>query len=80
MVRCPCHHDRIPSLSLSEGDNGKLLWFCHAGCGQQEVRGALTRVVPARTLGLPGIPVDRWQRYQAELQEFAQRTALEAAA
>jgi hypothetical protein len=80
MVRCPCHDDRTPSLSLSEGDNGKLLWFGHAGCSQQEVREALTRVVPARTLGLAGIPVDRWQRYQAELHEFTQRTALEAAA
>lgn len=44
MVRCPCHHDRTPSLSLSEGDNGKLLWFCHAACGQQEVRQALIEV------------------------------------
>lgn len=29
---CPAHEDRNPSLSLSEGDDGRALLHCHAGC------------------------------------------------
>lgn len=29
---CPAHDDNNPSLSLAEGDNGKILIHCHAGC------------------------------------------------
>jgi len=29
---CPVHADRIPSLSISEGDDGRVLVHCHAGC------------------------------------------------
>jgi hypothetical protein len=76
MVRCPCHADRTPSLSLSEGDNGKLIWFCHAGCGQQEVARALSGAAAVTS----GIAPDRWQAHQAELREFARRIALEVAA
>src|SRR5690606_6251 len=31
-ARCPAHDDRRNSLSVSEGDRGKLLAYCHAGC------------------------------------------------
>jgi hypothetical protein len=31
-ARCPAHDDRDPSLSVSEGANGKALVYCHAGC------------------------------------------------
>ncbi len=33
-ARCPCsqHKDKKPSLSVAEGDNGKILFNCHAGC------------------------------------------------
>ena len=30
MARCPLHDDRIPSLSLFSGTDGKSLWRCHA--------------------------------------------------
>jgi hypothetical protein len=30
--RCPAHDDRRPSLSISEGDDGRALIKCHAGC------------------------------------------------
>jgi len=32
VARCPAHDDREPSLSLDEGDDGRALVHCHAGC------------------------------------------------
>jgi putative DNA primase/helicase len=40
-THCPAHGDENPSLSLSEGDGGKILAYCHAGCDQTEVIQAL---------------------------------------
>jgi len=40
-ARCPAHDDRKPSLSISEGDDGKVLVRCHAGCDQERVIAAL---------------------------------------
>jgi putative DNA primase/helicase len=41
MARCPAHDDRDPSLSVAQGDDGKLLVHCHAGCEQHRVIAAL---------------------------------------
>jgi replicative DNA helicase len=30
--RCPAHDDSEPSLSIGEGDDGRVLLKCHAGC------------------------------------------------
>lgn len=40
-ARCPAHDDRAPSLSVAEGDDGRVLVRCHAGCGLEDVLGAL---------------------------------------
>lgn len=33
-ARCPCRNDDAnPSLSVAEGDNGKVMMFCHRGAG-----------------------------------------------
>jgi len=32
ITRCPGHEDRSPSLSVSAGDDGRILLHCHAGC------------------------------------------------
>lgn len=32
MARCPAHEDRNRSLSVAEGDEGRVLLHCHAGC------------------------------------------------
>ena len=37
---CPAHADKNPSLSISNID-GRLLFYCHAGCGFKEVLYAL---------------------------------------
>lgn len=34
---CPAHDDKTPSLSISDGKDGKVLVHCHAGCDQQLV-------------------------------------------
>lgn len=41
MARCPAHHDRTPSLSIRDAENGRILVHCHAGCGQRDVISAL---------------------------------------
>ena len=41
MACCPAHDDNNPSLSISHGEDGRLLWHCFAGCDQQSVYDAL---------------------------------------
>lgn len=36
-VRCCCHEDRKPSLSIGISDTGKLVCHCQAGCDQRAV-------------------------------------------
>lgn len=38
---CPAHEDRSPSLSVREGEDGRILVHCHAGCTPAEVVAAL---------------------------------------
>lgn len=38
---CPAHEDQNPSLSISEGDDGKVLLHCFAGCSVKEITAAL---------------------------------------
>jgi hypothetical protein len=37
MARCPHHDDRQPSLSIKEGNDGRVLIRCHAGCPNLDV-------------------------------------------
>ena len=36
MARCPCHDDNSPSLHV-EDKNGKVVFYCHAGCSQEDL-------------------------------------------
>jgi hypothetical protein len=38
---CPAHDDRSPSLDVREGDDGRALFTCRAGCTQDAVLSAL---------------------------------------
>ena len=41
VARCPAHEDRSPSLAIKEGDDGKVLIHCFAGCEAEDVLSAL---------------------------------------
>lgn len=36
-ARCPVHEDRVSSLSISQGDDGRALIYCHAGCALDDI-------------------------------------------
>jgi hypothetical protein len=37
MARCPAHQDKDPSLSVADGDDGRVLIKCHAGCTPEDI-------------------------------------------
>ena len=41
MARCPAHDDKNPSLSITEGNDGRVLLKCFAGCSTEEIVKAL---------------------------------------
>ncbi len=41
VARCPAHEDRSPSLAIKEGDDGRVLIHCFAGCETEDVLSAL---------------------------------------
>ena len=38
---CPAHDDKNPSLSVRDGDDGRVLVHCFAGCGIDDILGAV---------------------------------------
>lgn len=36
-VTCPAHEDHVASLSIGEGDDGRVLLHCHAGCSVEQI-------------------------------------------
>jgi putative DNA primase/helicase len=41
LAKCPCHDDRTASLSITEGDDARLLLNCFAGCEFTDIIDAL---------------------------------------
>jgi hypothetical protein len=41
MAECPAHPDRVPSLSIAEGQDGRVLVHCFAGCDTSAVLAAI---------------------------------------
>ena len=66
-AKCPAHIDRTPSLSIRDGDGGRLLTYCHTGCPPEAVWAALQdrglveraedRPAPRRRCARPPRPV-----------------------
>ena len=56
-ARCPAHKDRKPSLTVSEGDDGRALVRCHAGCSFEAIVSAIgliaSDLMPARDTPTP---------------------------
>lgn len=77
VCRCPAHDDANPSLSISEGDDGRALVHCHTGCSAEAVCSAirlrlvdLYRDDPSRGKGnaprtRPGVSVTKTPRTPA---------------
>ena len=40
VAKCKAHDDHSPSLSLSEGDDGRTLFTCHVGCDREAILSA----------------------------------------
>lgn len=58
-ARCLAHEDNRNSLSISEGEDGRVLLHCHAGCEVKKIVEALglsmTDLFPPRPEALPRI-------------------------
>jgi DNA primase len=67
VAKCPAHADRSPSLSIAEGDEGRTLVKCFAGCHVTDVLAALgldlQDLFPERVRDLS--PLGRAQRREA---------------
>lgn len=59
-ARCPAHDDQRSSLSVSDGDDGRVLVKCHAGCTLDEILSKLALqprdLFPPREEAAPGKP------------------------
>jgi putative DNA primase/helicase len=40
---CPGHDDQSPSLHVSDGPNGRILFYCNAGCEWDDIRAGLEK-------------------------------------
>ncbi len=69
---CPAHTDRSPSLSIAEGQDGRVLLHCFAGCEPD----AILRALGLTWADMNGKPLGQEQRRQAAAQR-AQREASE---
>jgi hypothetical protein len=56
---CPAHEDRNPSLSIREGDGGRVLLRCHAGCTYEQITGTLG-FGRGELAGDCAVPSERW--------------------
>ena len=59
-ARCPAHDDRNASLSITEGDGGRVLLHCHAGCAFEQITAAAgvnaKDLAPSTPSAAPGKP------------------------
>ena len=44
LSRCPAHDDRSPSLAIKDGDDGRVLIHCFAGCDTENILTAIGMV------------------------------------
>ena len=78
IARCPAHADRKPSLSIRQGEGGKPLLKCFAGCSYKAIINALGGPLSWQTLGLPYASLGA-ALGDAKRSEIARRVWLESA-
>jgi hypothetical protein len=80
---CPGHDDRTPSLSISDGEDGKILVKCHAGCEQRAIITALQDLRLWPQLGKESGPLtaaEKDQRRQEHAEQGREQNAKSQAA
>ncbi|WP_276861564.1 DUF7146 domain-containing protein, partial [Haematobacter missouriensis] len=79
---CPAHHNtNTPALSISQGADGRLLFYCHAGCPFSAICDALRdRGLLAGTRRGPQMDGGELTRLQAEALRKADKRAQQARA
>lgn len=69
--RCPAHEDHHPSMSISRGDDGRVLLRCHKGCPPESIVAAIGLTMsdlfpptsrPRRRQAAPRVTVDSVDR------------------
>jgi hypothetical protein len=65
IARCPAHEDKTASLSVTSGDDGRVLIHCFAGCPAIEIVAAVRLTV-----------ADLFLRKPSSEMTFAERSAL----
>lgn len=83
MARCAAHSDRSPSLSIMEGEDGRIVLHCFAGCTIEEICSALRITVTdlfADSISRPSLRRCRHApQYKAQdWRAFAESLQLEA--
>jgi hypothetical protein len=71
VARCPAHDDQHASLSLADGEGGRVIVRCHAGCSQTAVIAAL------RARSLWPTPAPRTSRREAKREVGRQEWELD---
>jgi hypothetical protein len=56
VAQCPAHPDRSPSLSIREGDDGRVLTHCFGGCSPARIADALGLKIRDLFVGPPPNP------------------------
>jgi hypothetical protein len=67
VANCPAHEDRSPSLSIREGENGRVLVHCFAGCTHTAILASVGLTTRDLFVGPPPSP--------AKLRELALQRA-----
>ena len=75
-ARCPAHDDKHPSLSIREGNDGRLLLKCHKGCDFADILKAanITPTKPNGTEHSPKIRIVATHDYRAASGELLFQT------
>ena len=75
-ARCPAHEDRLPSLNIREGREGRVLLHCFAGCTTKAVMKAAGLSISDLFVGL--LPTPEQVRIAAQERTVREAEALQA--